>query len=318
MRLVKIIGTAALLVVLTTSAGASIVLDASTTAEKEYVAQQRYRHGGNSEHRAMTPNPVNAWLPLPAAAAGSSGPNVSFYNGTLHHNVHGNNSYHVLQVLNPAPFWHIYCPGCHAPGSCTGVRANVSYQAQEHKCAYAFNGGPFGMTTPQCIGPMVSDSVIIHSGASVKDQACIGIGHDPSDELAYFVGQMPTADEATALLPRMRNMLCGFEWLVYDGESMITERGGLIAPRTIIGIHGRTGALVMAVQDGCELYDTGLTNWESAQWALDLGLKYAINLDGGGSSTVYANGKVANCPMSQARPFCHERDVVTITCITEP
>jgi exopolysaccharide biosynthesis protein len=65
------------------------------------------------------------------------------------------------------------------------------------------------------------------------------------------------------------------------------------APRSAVGIR-KDGQLVVCVVDGRSKWDKGLTLHELAvvmQW---LGCVEALNGDGGGSSTLYYNGKVEN------------------------
>jgi hypothetical protein len=66
-------------------------------------------------------------------------------------------------------------------------------------------------------------------------------------------------------------------------------------PRTIAGVddHGRT---VLITADGRNVNSLGLSISEEAAVAKSFHLTEAINLDGGGSTTMVANGKVLNTP----------------------
>jgi Phosphodiester glycosidase/SPOR domain len=66
-------------------------------------------------------------------------------------------------------------------------------------------------------------------------------------------------------------------------------------PRTIAGVD-RNGTIVLVTADGRSTSSLGLTIPESAAVAGALGMYDAINLDGGGSTTMYANGQVINTP----------------------
>ncbi len=66
-------------------------------------------------------------------------------------------------------------------------------------------------------------------------------------------------------------------------------------PRTAIGIIGENH-YVFVVSDGRTDESTGLSLYELAEFMDGLGVKTAYNLDGGGSSTMYFNGKVVNNP----------------------
>jgi exopolysaccharide biosynthesis protein len=66
-------------------------------------------------------------------------------------------------------------------------------------------------------------------------------------------------------------------------------------PRTFAGIDGR-GRTVLITVDGRTDDDLGLSVLESARVARSLGLVDAINLDGGGSTTMVVDGAVISHP----------------------
>jgi len=66
-------------------------------------------------------------------------------------------------------------------------------------------------------------------------------------------------------------------------------------PRTAIGID-KDGNFLLVVVDGRQPHSRGLTLPEMAQWLLDLGAVDAINLDGGGSTTLVVDNKIINSP----------------------
>lgn len=68
-------------------------------------------------------------------------------------------------------------------------------------------------------------------------------------------------------------------------------------PRTAIGIINDLH-YVFVVSDGRTSESSGLTLYELANVMNDLKCTYAYNLDGGGSTTMYFNGKVINNPTS--------------------
>ncbi len=66
-------------------------------------------------------------------------------------------------------------------------------------------------------------------------------------------------------------------------------------PRTIAGVDAQ-GRTVLITADGRNVDSLGLGIGEAAAVAKSFGLREAINLDGGGSTTMVANGKVLNTP----------------------
>lgn len=67
------------------------------------------------------------------------------------------------------------------------------------------------------------------------------------------------------------------------------------APRTAIGIDD-FGNLILVVVDGRQALSKGLTMLELADLMDSIGAKHAMNLDGGGSSTLFLDGQVVNKP----------------------
>jgi hypothetical protein len=97
----------------------------------------------------------------------------------------------------------------------------------------------------------------------------------------------------------------GEPWLIKKGEfSKRTDRHGLDAatpfasnrhPRTAVGVT-RDGHFLLVVVDGRQITSRGATLREMAQLMMELGCVEAINLDGGGSSTLVVRGLVVNSP----------------------
>ncbi|SFF07793.1 phosphodiester glycosidase family protein [Thermoflexibacter ruber] len=81
---------------------------------------------------------------------------------------------------------------------------------------------------------------------------------------------------------------------ITDKEELFTQIAG-INPRTAVGYSDRQEVIFLVV-DGRQEISEGVTFEELADIFLGLGVKEAINLDGGGSSTFWVNGKVINSP----------------------
>jgi exopolysaccharide biosynthesis protein len=83
-------------------------------------------------------------------------------------------------------------------------------------------------------------------------------------------------------------------------------------PRTAIGVIS-PNHYVFVVSDGRTSESTGLSLYQLAQFMEGLGCTTAYNLDGGGSSTMYFNGRVVNNPTTNGR--IRERGVSDIVYI---
>ncbi|MDO9497420.1 MAG: phosphodiester glycosidase family protein [Nocardioides sp.] len=99
--------------------------------------------------------------------------------------------------------------------------------------------------------------------------------------------------------------ITGNKFLIRDGVvEVINDRE--MHPRTAIGIDRDTGEVLLLVIDGRQRFSRGYTMVELAEMMQDLGADEALNLDGGGSSTMVARGPdggmgVVNSPSDGAQ-----------------
>ncbi len=124
----------------------------------------------------------------------------------------------------------------------------------------------------------------------------------------YLSGSCPVDDTVTiatsviAGLPPIRELISGYPFLVVNGarasldpnDSFVSTRN----PRTMVGINADTTRLFLVVVDGRQaLLSAGMTLIEASDFLRNvLHISQAINLDGGGSSTMVVRGQVVNSP----------------------
>ena len=106
--------------------------------------------------------------------------------------------------------------------------------------------------------------------------------------------------------------------LLLDNEISVTKdeevgKAKTSNPRTAIGIIDDLHYLFV-VSDGRTTESEGLTLYELAAFLQSLSTTTAYNLDGGGSSTMYFNGKVINNPTTSGKSI-KERSVSDIVYI---
>ena len=84
---------------------------------------------------------------------------------------------------------------------------------------------------------------------------------------------------------------------------VIAAAGGGCAQRTFIGTNGKPGDLWLVVSDGRnnDGVSAGLTGEQCARYLVSKGCTFGIPLDGGGSSTMYFNGRVLNAEAGNER-----------------
>ena len=99
----------------------------------------------------------------------------------------------------------------------------------------------------------------------------------------------------------VKHIISGGPYLVKNGEvfvDMTEQKLGAIGgknPRTAIG-YTQDGNFIMVAVDGREGASVGLTLKELSWFMKSIGCINAMNLDGGGSTVMYVNGRVVNMP----------------------
>ena len=213
-------------------------------------------------------------------------------------------------------------------GGCTfhsGHLSKTSINAARNTCDVAINGSPFG-GSGGCIGQSLSNGTEVCSDCDVWD-AIPSFGFSTTNltgkvEYTWVMGTGINYTLAKSM--GISNLIVGHDpgWLIRNGTVIPSGNGGVIAPRTAVGISSDGAKLILLVVDGCEHCSgfmggpQGLTIHELALEMAKLGAAYAMNLDGGGSSTLFYRGKVANHPTSlDIVPIWSERRVSTAICL---
>ena len=99
----------------------------------------------------------------------------------------------------------------------------------------------------------------------------------------------------------VNHIIGGGPYLVKNGQVYVDvseQKLGAIGgrnPRSAIGYTAENNLIIVAV-DGRENSSVGLTLFELANLMKSIGCVSAMNLDGGGSTVLYVNGKVVNHP----------------------
>ena len=174
------------------------------------------------------------------------------------------------------------------------VTAKTSVTAANNSAILAINGDFYGANTT---GYVIRNGVVYRN--TVREDASNG------DLAIYKDGSFGIVYEndvsAEDLVKNgVVNLLAFDPTLVNNGKITVSsnsEVGQSMAsnPRTAIGIIDKNH-YVIVVSDGRTSESQGLSLYQLAQVMKSYGVKTAYNLDGGGSSTLYLNGKVINKP----------------------
>ena len=101
----------------------------------------------------------------------------------------------------------------------------------------------------------------------------------------------------------IKHAVCGGPRLISDGKVDINGKEEKFDSSIVYGRHPRTavaltfsGDLLFVVVDGRSKRSTGMKLKELASYLMRLGVRHAINLDGGGSSSMIVKGRTVNKP----------------------
>lgn len=95
-------------------------------------------------------------------------------------------------------------------------------------------------------------------------------------------------------LKKLKEMIGGSERIIHNGTNVGAwpERH----PRTAVAFSQDSTTLFLVTVDGRQAFSAGMTLTEMGEFLLDLGIYQAINLDGGGSTTMVIRDSVMNSP----------------------
>ena len=185
------------------------------------------------------------------------------------------------------------------------LKSRTSRMAKRAKAAAAVNGGFFNVKTGRPVNLLKEDGKLRGNFAKYEDsRGYVAVAPDDkivisTQETRIEETQLDSYDDVLAL-PRV---------LVKNGEPVIL-RDTQTHPRSAIGTDGRT--LILMTADGRHPGDAmGLTLDETGWVMRMLGCTQALNLDGGGSSTLWNEMEgIVNHP-SDNKKFDHkgERNV---------
>ena len=211
-----------------------------------------------------------------------------------------------VQINNPALLKTAFANNSYGKN----ITKKTSTIAENVNAILAINGDYYGV---QENGYVLKNGTIYRSTAE-KNQEDLVIYDDGTFEIINESDE----DINTLLANGAYNILSFGPALVENGEISVSkneEVGKSMAsnPRTAIGIIDDLH-YVFVVSDGRTNLSEGLSLYELAEFMKEIGVTTAYNLDGGGSSTMYFNGKVVNNPTTNGNKIS-ERSVSDIVYI---
>ena len=156
-------------------------------------------------------------------------------------------------------------------------------------------------------GVVVRNTTHLLKGRFYRDLRLVGVGRG-----ARLLERVAVGSQLTPrwfLEPRPLMAITGSQVLVRAGR-VVARSDGLRAPRSAIGIDGDTGHVLLVTLDGRARHAAGMRMHGWARLLARLGIDRAVNLDGGGSSTMVARTAVGSRLAVVNRPSLgHQRRV---------
>ncbi len=216
----------------------------------------------------------------------------------------------------------------------TLAQLGQQYGQVEHLgCQIVSNAGFFNVTSKHCLGDIVTTGTV----QQLSDLHNVNFGIRNG---SFVVGYVEKEEILDPKRPPFDFLVSGLGWLVRGGksyvaesfsaqgdkESMAAQSNGpqflsVHSARTALG-HDAEGNLMLLQVEG-ETWVRGMSLYEFAEFAVELGFYSAINLDGGGSATLTQNHslisepswKCSEAPYNSSEFYRCEKRVSSITCI---
>ena len=188
------------------------------------------------------------------------------------------------------------------------LRTKTSVLGRGYGAAAAINGGYFKTGTRQAVASdfIKIDGTFPPRMGGAGDGAALEIDRDGR----IRIGRRKTAADATPWHENSASAMVVGPLLVENGRGLFgrdasTDRH----PRSCIGLEA-DGTVVLIVVDGRQDHAAGMSFRELAYLCRQLGMTDALNLDGGGSSTLWVRGEgIVNSVSDRLLVFPVERPV---------
>lgn len=194
----------------------------------------------------------------------------------------------------------------------------------------AINGGYFNYTPPEPVGLVIDEGKILSLPlADRPPRAAIGFTPDNKvffDRVGIKDGCLFSLD-TTADWRKIPEALGAGPQLIKDGKILVTaeEEGFSVSfnttrhPRTAVGITKDNQLILLTVDGRQPGVSDGISLTDLAQLMLNLGASEAINLDGGGSTTMVIFNTIVNYPSDKDEKgqFGKERPVANAIIVKE-
>ena len=199
-----------------------------------------------------------------------------------------------------------------------GTLGTTQWLASHNNCTIAaMNGSPFGPHAA-CIGKAISNNHALCHDCSNEHIVSLAL----TKQNNWVIGHKLTE------YSNYQQLIPGFNehaWIIQNGKICVSHDNNamVVAPRSIVALTDK-GTMIWMVVDGCEYCllgsNGGMTLKDAAKWLHQSfpNVKHAMNLDGGGSSTLLYKSKVVNHPTAyDVLPIQSQRPISNILCLSQ-
>lgn len=204
-------------------------------------------------------------------------------------------SYTALRIFQERLDGEKQYPFVYAPNAAGAASLSAKDLAALESWPLVINAGIFNMDTGCPDGLLIQNGTVIQEGPSVTHAGCKPLTIDFQGDLGYA-----EADAAAADLSGMISAVCGFMPIVTDFQPVAEENWNAIdsytqkAQRQIIGQYANGDYAILTCEGRGFGGSQGWTMAEAQAVCQKLGLKFAYNLDGGGSTETVLGKKQLN------------------------
>lgn len=169
----------------------------------------------------------------------------------------------------------------------------------------------FGLRTVSATAQALQAPVAINGG-DYNAYGAVGLAASDGHVYSKQVEWQPWVNFTRSNIPQINafdspeskwNALAGKRFLVYGRKRWPTQSAAWYErhPRTLIGVTLDAQCIMMVV-DGRTPQSAGITLFEGSDLMMDIGAWRAMDLDGGGSSAMWLNGRIVNVPIDGGVP----------------
>ena len=181
--------------------------------------------------------------------------------------------------------------------------STVSSFLETHALSAAINGAPFDSSSRFSYWINRKDASCNIAGLYIYEGEVISEGEPGFDAFFVLADGSCLMGPQDIIPPGSRWAVGGFHIVLMDGRNV--GRKDFRAPRSLIALSRDRRTLYLAAVDGKQENLAGMTTREASGWVSWLGGYEALNLDGGGSSTLVLNtgegAVVLNTPVHGSR-----------------